>query len=67
MEDDTEISAREAAALLGVDISTVYRYAKQMLLLERKKPYGLLRWRHWYRRSDVAALKERLDRGEVGH
>lgn len=64
MKED-EIAAREAAEVLGVDISTVYRYTQLGLLKERRAPYGR-RARHWYQRSDVEALKERLDRGEVG-
>lgn len=55
-----EISAKEAAAMLGLKKpKSIYDYEARGLLTARIEPRGVFgRVRKWYRREDVERLKE---------
>lgn len=58
-ESADELTAKEAAQLLGVGRDTILRYYQRGLLPGRGIPLGL-RTRYWFKRADVEALKARL-------
>lgn len=59
-KQDDEISAAEAAALLGVTTEeTVHNYRRRGWLPARGERRGL-RMRYWFDRAEVEALAQRL-------
>lgn len=52
-----EVSAREAADILGASVETVYHYARTGRLAARIEPRALAGRRLWFKRAEVEALK----------
>jgi phage terminase Nu1 subunit (DNA packaging protein) len=60
---EDEVSAGEAALILGVSRDTVQNYRARGILSARGERRGLTTW-YWYKRTEVEALAARLAAGE---
>lgn len=56
-KQEDEVSPREAAAMLGASVETIYHYIRTGRIRARVERRALLGKRWWIRREDVEALK----------